>query len=167
MKQLSTVSGSLCNFVSLNQYFNMFTYTKQILHLWRRYKSSLTHLRGCGAMRRIVRRNKAPDFFSKQPFLHLGVALTYTTGWINIIVVSIKHSTFVLFWTQWYLNLLMTRVIKMFQMNLHLQGMQSDFHWNTLIRGEVSANFYFCCCLCFSFILEKGCIYLTLTCIET
>ena len=48
-----------------------------------------------------------------------------TTVWINIIVGSIKQSKFFLVWTQWSIKLLMIRVIRMFQMNLHIQRKQS------------------------------------------
>ena len=48
-----------------------------------------------------------------------------TTVWINIIVGSIKQPKFFLVWTQWSIEQLMIRVIRMFQMNLHIQRKQS------------------------------------------
>ena len=66
-------------------------------------------------------------------------------------MVSIKQSTFFLVYTQRTMKVLMNIVIRMFQMNLHIQGMQ--LVWISLVDPN----------LCFSFIWEKCCIYLTLT----
>ena len=84
------------------------------------------------------------------------------TVWINMIL-SIEQFNFFFVWTQSSMELLMIRVIRMFQINLHIQGMQTvwlsleDPNW-----GRSVCHFYFCCHLHFSFLLEKCCIHLTL-----
>ena len=44
---------------------------------------------------------------------------------------SIKQSNYFLVWTQWSMKLLMVKVIRMFQMILHIKGMQSV--WISLV----------------------------------
>ena len=47
--------------------------------------------------------------------------------WVFICVVSIKQSTVLLVWTQWYKEPLMISAIKMFQRNFHIQRIYSGW----------------------------------------
>ena len=84
------------------------------------------------------------------------VSRLVTTVWVHMIVVSIKQTKSTLVWTQWSLELVKLRELRMFEMNLHIQIFESE--WVSLEdpnRGRSVCHLHFCCHLCFRLIFSK------------